>query len=214
MQNIVMIILYVIISFIFSLLLSNFISLSVDKKGKDFSIKEFLKNFNLKNNNLVYFFIFFIIISLLSRMYSGISLYVYIPVVFALILAFSIDLTFMIIPDTSSIIICICGILNLIFNFSAKNLISSFLGFSTCLIFFVVVNAICNLIVKKVGFGVGDIKIISSLGLFFGIEKILVLVFVAIITSAIYSIFYLVINRIKKKKKSIFHLDHLLFFLH
>ena len=126
MQSIVI---FIILSIISSILISNFYKLVIKKEARDFSIKEYLKNFKIENIDLKYVIIFFILYKIIVNNFSWISIVTIVPCITALILAFITDIKYMIIPDTSSIVIILSAIINLIYNYSSENLISSILGF-------------------------------------------------------------------------------------
>lgn len=190
----------IIASIIFGSLISVFLKLAYSKHGKDFSIKEFVKNIKLKNIDIKYILIYFITLYCISCNVSIPNAIICIPFCFAMILAFILDTLFMIIPDTSNIVIILCGILNNIINFSKENIISSLLGFLLGLVTFLIINVICRIITKKDGFGMGDIKLLASLGLFFGFKGIIVVMILSVILSALFSIFFLIYRKIKKTK--------------
>ena len=117
-----------ILSYIVSLILTNFIKLSEKNKGKDFGVKEYIKNFSIKNLDLKYAIIFFILFMILTKEKNILSIITVVPVCFSLILALIMDIKYMIIPNTCSIVIITSGIIKLIYNFSKENLINSLIG--------------------------------------------------------------------------------------
>ena len=189
------------IALIFSAILSNFLELAKNNKGNDFKIKDYIKNFKIKNIDIKYVFIFVILCEVLLKFVPMPNLIFYIPVVLALILAFCLDIKYMIIPDTSSIIIVISAILKLIMNFSIDNCINSIIGLLVGGLFFYIINIIFEFFSKKVGFGFGDIKLLASIGLFLGYKDVFVIIIMSIFLSAAFSIIFLIINYLRKVKK-------------
>ena len=189
------------IALIFSAILSNFLELAKNNKGNDFKIKDYIKNFKIKNIDIKYVFIFVILFEVLLKFVPMPNLIFYIPVVLALILAFCLDIKYMIIPDTSSIIIVISAILKLIMNFSIDNCINSIIGLLVGGLFFYIINIIFEFFTKKVGFGFGDIKLLASIGLFLGYKDVFVIIIMSIFLSAAFSIIFLIINYLRKVKK-------------
>ena len=68
--------------------------------------------------------------------------------------------------------------------------------------FFLVIDLIFKAFTGKVGFGAGDMKLLATIGLLYGMSKIIVIIIFSIVISAIYSIAFLIYCwiRIKKKK--------------
>ncbi len=198
MQGIVFIILFI-ISVILSIFLKSFINLAKLKNGEDFNIKEYMHNFSLKNIDFEYALIFFILFVLIVKSYNVLNVITYSLLFFSLILAFILDYKFMIIPNTSSILILFSGIINLIFNFNRENIISSILGFIVGGVTLYIIDFIFEKITKTEGFGFGDMKLLASIGLMFGLKAIIVIMVLSIVFSAIVGIIYLVRNKLWKK---------------
>ena len=197
MQSIVI---FIILSIISSILISNFYKLVIKKEARDFSIKEYLKNFKIENIDLKYVIIFFILYKIIVNNFSWISIVTIVPCITALILAFITDIKYMIIPDTSSIVIILSAIINLIYNYSSENLISSILGFIIGGVTLFVIDYIFKLVTKSDGFGYGDMKLLASIGLYLGYKSIIVIMILSIYISAIFSLIYLVSKKIKAIK--------------
>lgn len=189
------------IALVFSVILSNFLECADKNKGNDFKFKDYIKNFKMKNIDIKYVFIFFILFEILSRFIPMLDLIVYMPVVFALILAFCLDVKYMIIPDTSSIIILISAIVKLIMKFSIENLVSSFIGLLVGGLFFYIINIVFEFLTKQIGFGFGDIKLLAAIGLLLGYKDVFVIMIMSVFISAAFSIVFLIVNYIKKVKE-------------
>lgn len=195
------IIVFIGIALVFSVILSNFLESSNKRDGKDFNFKEFIKEFKFNNIDFKYVFIFFILFQVLSKFIAMPILIVYIPVIFSLVLAFSLDMKYMIIPDTSSIIIFISGIVKLVTDFSFENCINSLIGLAVGGLFFYIINVVFEFFTKQTGFGFGDIKLLAAIGLFLGYKDIIVIMIMSVFLSALFSIVFLIINWIRKIKE-------------
>lgn len=194
------IIIFAILAVFSSLISTNFIKLSESNKGKDFKFKEYIGNFKLNNLDMKYAIIFFILFKVIIKDITDVSIVIYVPLCIGLILAFIMDIKFMIIPDTSSIIILGLGVINMIINFSINNLFESILGLLIGGLTFYIINYIFEKITKHTGFGFGDMKLLGSMGWLFGYKSIIVIMVLSIFTSAIFSIIYLIINKVKHIK--------------
>ena len=194
------IIVFVILSFIVSLILTNFIKLSEKNNGKDFGVKAYIKNFSIKNLDLKYAIIFFILFMILTKEKNTLSIITVVPVCFSLILALIMDIKYMIIPNTCSIVIITSGIIKLIYNFSKENLINSLIGLIIGGFTLFVIDYIFEKITKKEGFGYGDMKLLASIGFFLDYKSIIVIMILSVFLSAIFSILYLIINKVKNIK--------------
>ena len=197
MQNLIV---CIIASIFFGSVISIFLKLSYKKKGQDFNFKEFTNNIKLKNIDIKYILIYFISLFCLTNNRGITDTIISVPFCFAMVLAFVLDMVFMIIPDTSVLLIFSCGIVKNIVAFSKNGMVSSILGLIVGGLTFWIINYICEKITKKAGFGMGDIKLLSSLGLFFGLKGIIVVMLLSVGISAIFSIIFLVIKAIRKKE--------------
>ena len=197
MQNLIV---CIIASIFFGSVISIFLKLSYKKKGQDFNFKEFTNNIKLKNIDIKYILIYFILLFCLTNNRGITDTIISVPFCFAMVLAFVLDMVFMIIPDTSVLLIFSCGIVKNIVAFSKNGMVSSILGLIVGGLTFWIINYICEKITKKAGFGMGDIKLLSSLGLFFGLKGIIVVMLLSVGISAIFSIIFLVIKAIRKKE--------------
>ena len=197
MQNLIV---CIIASIFFGSVISIFLKLSYKKKGQDFNFKEFTNNIKLKNIYIKYILIYFISLFCLTNNRGITDTIISVPFCFAMVLAFVLDMVFMIIPDTSVLLIFSCGIVKNIVAFSKNGMVSSILGLIVGGLTFWIINYICEKITKKAGFGMGDIKLLASLGLFFGLKGIIVVMLLSVGISAIFSIIFLVIKAIRKKE--------------
>ena len=200
MQSIVTIIVFLLLSLILGTITTTFVSLAEDKKGKDFNIKEYIYYFKDFRLDLKYVIIFFILYLLVVKTPSVINLVIYTPVILALILGFVLDIKFMIIPDTSSILMCISGMMNLTVNFSKEALLSSFLGLIVGFLLLFIPDYIFRMIVKKDGFGMGDMKLLASIGIFMGLKSVLVIFVISIVLSSICGVATIIYKKINENK--------------
>lgn len=190
-----------IISFVFSLFTGNFLKLVDKKKAEDFKISEYLKEFRILNASKVLFGMNILLGIIFSIILPFKFVWIYELCIVALTMVFYTDYKYQIIPDTASIIIAICGILNLIMDFSLSGLISSACGGVVGFLFFLVINIISKQIIKENGFGFGDVKLYGALGLFFGIYGIVTNIVLTVFICAMFSIVFLIYNKLKKKKE-------------
>ncbi len=196
------VIIFIIISVIISTVLTNFVKLISNKECEDFTLKEYIQNFKLSNIDIKYMIIFFILFEIIIKEATLENILVYAPLCFSLILAFILDIKYMIIPDTSSIVIFFSGIVNLFFNFSKENLISSIIGIIVGGFTLFIIDFVFEKITNSEGFGYGDMKLLGSIGFLFGYKSIIVIMILSIVTSAIFGIFYLIKNKVKNLKET------------
>lgn len=202
MQSIICISIYAIVSIILGLILSNFVLLSKSKKGEDFNFKEYIHSFKLKNIDLRYAIIFFILFLTIVKEFTLFNVLTFSLVFLALVLAYILDYTFMIIPDTSSILIIVSGIINFVFNFSKENTIQSIFGMLVGGLFLFIIDYIFKSITKTEGFGAGDMKLLASIGFMFGLTNIIVIIIMSFILSAIIGVICLIIKKAKNIKEA------------
>ena len=202
MQSIVSIIVFLLLSILLGTITTRFISLAEEKNGKDFSIKEYIYSFKDFRLNLKYVIIFFILYLLVVKTPSIKNIIIYSPVLTALILGFVLDLKFMIIPDTSSLLILFSGIINVLTYFSKEVVISNILGLVVGFMSLFIPDYIFSKITKKEGFGMGDMKLLASIGLFMGLKSILVIFVISIILSSICGVAIIAYKIVKNKRKN------------
>ena len=115
--------------------------------------------------------------------------------IFSLMLVFSIDFRYELIPDECHVIIALVGLINLCFNLSNwySYLLGALIGGGS----FYLLGLLALWIYKKEGMGFGDVKLMAALGLLFGMKNILVITILSFALGAVISII-LMILRIKK----------------
>ena len=200
MQSIVTIIVFLLLSLILGTITTTFVSLAEDKKGKDFNIKEYIYYFKDFRLDLKYVIIFFILYLLVVKTANIVNVVIYSPVLLSLMLGFILDTKFMIIPDTSSVLMLFSGIVNLVINFSKEALLSSFLGLIVGFLLLFIPDYIFRMIVKKDGFGMGDMKLLASIGIFMGLKSVLIIFVISIVLSSICGVAIIIYKKINENK--------------
>lgn len=131
---------------------------------------------------------------------SGIGLYRQIVVALVLISAMIIDSKTKIIPNVLILVALGLGVFALIIEFFLyrdvflESFIMSFVGFLSCEVFFYVLSRL-----TKDGIGMGDVKLISVMGLLLGVYSTLIAVTLALMLCAVISVVLLLC---KKKNKT------------
>lgn len=119
-----------------------------------------------------------------------------------LISAFCIDYKMQIIPNRLTLTIVETGI---IFSFirGITNLniaVEMWLGMLLGAGIFLILTYVGNIISKKETMGFGDVKIMGALGLFFGWRNIIAISILSFFIAAIYSVYLIIKNKIKKQE--------------
>lgn len=121
--------------------------------------------------------------------------YIYAILVATLMIVFSIDFRFQLIPDEAHVVILLLGIINLIINLNLwyQYIIGAVIGG----FIFYGLSLLSVLLFKKEGMGFGDVKLMAALGFLFGIKNILVITLVSFFFGAIIGSILLILNRKK-----------------
>ena len=153
--------------------------------SEEITYKEFFKS--LKSDfkidikyTLIYLVIYNTLVYFVGNTYT---LYLYCITVFSLMIVFSIDFRFQLIPDECHVVIALCGLVNLFFNLS--NFLTYILGALAGGLIFWLLGLLALLIFKKEGMGFGDVKLMAALGFFFGLKNILIVALVSFVFGAI-----------------------------
>lgn len=119
----------------------------------------------------------------------------YLFCIFSLMLVFSVDYRYELIPDECHVIIVVLGLINLCFNLSNwySYLLGAIIGGGS----FYLLGVLALWIYKKEGMGFGDVKLMAALGFLFGMKNILVITILSFALGAVISII-LMSFRIKK----------------
>ncbi len=165
--------------------------------AEEITFKEYLvslkKDFKIDiKYTLIYIIIFNLLVYINGFSYLTI---LYLFCIFSLMLVFSVDYRYELIPDECHIIIAILGIINLCFNLSNwySFLLGAIIGGGS----FYLLGVLALWIYKKEGMGFGDVKLMAALGLLFGMKNILVITILSFAIGAVISIL-LMLFKIKK----------------
>lgn len=165
--------------------------------AEEISFKEYLSS--LKHDfkfDIKYTIIYLLLFNLLVYVngFSYITI-LYIFCIFSLMLVFSVDYRYELIPDECHIVIALVGLVNLFFNISNwySYLIGALIGGGS----FYLLGLLALWIYKKEGMGFGDVKLMAALGFLFGIKNILVITILSFALGAVISII-LMITKVKK----------------
>lgn len=145
-------------------------------------------------NSILFLLLFYI----LYRLYGNTGMwYFYMALLPILFIVFSIDYQVKLIPDEAHIYIAILGSIQLIFRF--HQLLDFILGGLIGGGFFLAISLISYWILKKEGMGLGDVKLMTSLGFLFGTKTIMVIILLSFLLGAIAGV---VVLARKKGKES------------
>ncbi|MDO4282295.1 MAG: A24 family peptidase [Clostridia bacterium] len=161
--------------------------------------KEFFKNIKKDFKfDIKYTIILVLLFNLLYYFHGNmITTYLYMALLLVLLIVFSIDYKFQIIPDEAHICIILLSIINMIFHLN--NILDYLLGALVGGGIFFIISYLSYFILKKEGMGFGDVKLMASLGLFVGVKNILVITLLSFLIGAIVGIILLIF---KKKDKN------------
>jgi len=121
-------------------------------------------------------------------------IYLYTLVCVALAITFSIDVRYQLIPDEVHILLTIVGVINILFDFTLKNVLNYILGAVIGGGIFFIISLLALLIFKREGMGFGDVKLMAALGFVFGAKNIIVITLVSFILGAIVGVVYLILS--------------------
>lgn len=145
--------------------------------------------------DVIYTVIFLVIFNLMVCFIgNSYIVYLYTLVCVALAITFSIDFRYQLIPDEVHILLLIVGIINILFDFSIKNILNYIIGAAIGGGVFFVISLLSLLIFKKEGMGFGDVKLMAALGFVFGIKNIIVITLVSFILGAVIGSIFLILK--------------------
>lgn len=121
--------------------------------------------------------------------------YAYMFMIFALLVVFAIDYKYQLIPDTAQIILFLIGIIVSVID--RGNIVSHMLGMVIGGGAFFLIGVLGKLLYKKESMGFGDVKLMATIGLIFGMKSVLVITVLSFFIAAVISII-LIICKVKK----------------
>jgi len=138
--------------------------------------------------------------------------YIYMVLISMLIVAFIIDFKMQLIPDTVQVVILVLGIIVTVVDYT--NWVNHIIGMVIGGSIFLAIAAFSKIVFRKEGMGMGDIKLMTGLGLIFGIkslptgimnfflqaEVILTITVIAFFLAAIVAIILIVTNKTEKSQ--------------
>lgn len=96
--------------------------------------------------------------------------YIYMMLISMLIVAFVIDFKMQLIPDTVQVVVLLLGIVVTAIDYT--NWLNHIIGMVVGGLIFLAIAAFSKLVFRKEGMGMGDIKLMTGLGLIFGIKNL------------------------------------------
>ena len=165
-------------------------------------IKEYIKT---ENTNYIIMFLTCILYIALLRVIGlsdKIELIQFLVLTPMLISAFCIDYKLQIIPNRLTLTMLEVGI---VFSFlrGVNNLnvaVEMWIGMLLGAAVFLVLTYLGNLVFRKETMGFGDVKLMGTLGLFFGWRNIIAISVLAFFIAAIFSVFLIIKNKLKKQE--------------
>lgn len=198
------IILYNILVAVVGLAMSPFIRALIERYSEEKKIftKEFWDDVRFDSRIAASMSIVFII--LLFVFGTGVEFAINAFVSILLIISFFVDLKSQIIPNETNFIGFLVGIILTFVKFmiNAAAGLDAILGMLAGAGIFLLIALFSFLIYKKVGMGLGDVKLMGMLGLFFGLANIVQIFVLSFLIGAIISIFLLV-TKVKKSDEYI-----------
>ncbi|MBI3984611.1 MAG: prepilin peptidase [Candidatus Levybacteria bacterium] len=147
---------------------------------------------------ILFFITFFFVFSplenntaILFTVFNFIKFFVYIVTVSLLIVVFFIDLKYGVILDKVVVLLTVLTLIWLMYS-NPSNILNHILTSIFSALFFALIVFVYYLIRKKIAMGGGDIKLALFLGLFLGFPNIILCLYIAFLTAAIYSIILII----------------------
>lgn len=165
-------------------------------------IKEYIKTSNTNYLIMILTSVLYIALLRVIGMDDKVELIQFLVLTPMLISAFCIDYKLQIIPNRLTLAMLEVGIAFSFFrginnlNIAVEMWLGMFLGAAI----FLVLTYAGNLIFRKETMGFGDVKLMGTLGLFFGWRNIIAITVLAFFIAAIYSIYLIIKNKIKKQE--------------
>lgn len=161
--------------------------------------KQYKENYLVILSNIILYILILYKFGIQTTFIANLELIKYLILVPMLLSVFVIDCKLPIIPNRLTLTIFETGlIISFLYGFSNSAItINMLLGMLAGGGIFLLIALISKLILGKEGVGLGDVKLIGALGLFFGLTNIVVISLISFLMAAILSI-VLIIARIKK----------------
>ena len=163
--------------------------------SEEISFKEYIVS--LKSGfsiDIKYTVIYLVLFNLLVYIQGfGINTFLLAFCIFSLMIVFSVDYRYELIPDECHIIIALMGLINLLLNIAGwkSYLLGALIGGGS----FYILGLLALIIYKKEGMGFGDVKLMAALGFLFGAKNILVITVMSFAISAIISILLILLKK-------------------
>ena len=157
--------------------------------------------------SILYIILLFVVGIDFKIWYANIDLVAYVFLIPLIVSAFVIDVKYEIIPNRLIIFMLEIGLISAFANgvCNPNGISIAFDRISACLVggmIFFIITCIGGLIAGKEAMGMGDVKFVSVLGLFFGIKSIIIIAIMSFLVGAIAGIFILIF-KIKKSNEYI-----------
>lgn len=195
------IIILIVISMILGQCVAHLCKKLPDVVAENITYKEFRESFFSDYKIDIKYTLIFIIFSLITVYYAKFVLLksIYYMLVFAtLAIIFSIDYRFELIPDECQVALVLLGVAKILVR--PTTLINCCIGGLIGFLIFWLLGKIALIIYKKEGMGYGDVKLMTGLGLIFGIKNIVTITMIAFVVGAVISLVLMIFA--KKGMKS------------
>lgn len=125
----------------------------------------------------------------------------YILVTPVLLIALFVDIEYKVIPNRVSILVLEIGLFFAAFSgiYNIHKFTDSLFGMLVAFGTFLVISILGGLIAGKEAMGLGDLKFVTPVGLFFGMYGMINLIMTSFVTSAVISVFVVIVRAIKKE---------------
>ncbi|MBR2241302.1 MAG: prepilin peptidase [Clostridia bacterium] len=169
-------------------------------------IKEYIKNSDANYTIMILTSVLYIALLRIIGMEDKIELLQFLILTPMLISAFCIDYKLQIIPNRLTLTMLEVGLAFSFFR-GVNNLnvaVEMWIGMILGAAIFLLLTYVGNLIFRKETMGFGDVKLMGTIGLFFGWRNIIAITVLAFLIAAIFSIGLIIKNKIQKRETSEF----------
>ena len=170
------------------------------------SVKDYLKNTNANYSIMIITCFIYLGLLVVIGMEDIIELIQFLVLTPMLISAFCIDYKLQIIPNRLTLTMLEAGLAFSFFR-GINNLnvaIEMWLGMILGASIFLILTFVGNLIFKKETMGFGDVKLMGTLGLFFGWRSVIAITIISFFIAAIFSLVLIIKNKIQNKETNEF----------